>query len=98
MLQVLFQQRIEQVSGNSEIGLPEPVHGLHELCHAPLRRQIENSQSARHTKAYSFSGADAFAIIHQQQVRMEGDGQLNSGFFARIDAFQRAVFRLAEGG
>ena len=70
-LLVFFQQRIQQSLGDSEVGLPKLLHGWRELRQAALRRQIENAQRARHAKAFSLSRVDTFAIIHQQQVRME---------------------------
>ena len=33
-----------------------------------------------------FRGEDAFAVIHQQQLRMECDGQCDSGSFALVNA------------
>jgi len=60
---------------------------MHEVREAALRREIENAQRACHAKPLALRRVYAFAIIHQQEIGVERDRQLNCRFLASVNSF-----------
>jgi hypothetical protein len=93
---VFFQQGIENGFRDSKARPPKMVDSLAEVDQTAMRRKIENPQRAGYVETFSLSRVHALAIIHQQQVGMEGDRQLNGRFLACVNSFQRNVIGLTE--
>jgi hypothetical protein len=83
---VRFHQRIKKLFRDSKRSPPKTANCLSKANQAAMGSQIENPQRASYTKASSESSVHTFAVIHQQQVGIEGGGQLNGRFLARVDS------------
>jgi len=73
----------------SKGGLTEAISGFREVNQALLRRHFKKAQGSSHAKAFAAGGFDAFTIIHEQQIRMEGNRKGDCGGFAFVQSADR---------
>jgi hypothetical protein len=91
LARVLSEQVVEYGFRSPEIRSFQLFDRLTEINQASIRREVQYAQCARNSKASLFRRPHTLAIIHQQQVGMESEGQLNSGFLTSVDCRQRGV-------
>src|ERR1035441_4950394 len=97
LLGVLFHQRIEKRFRDSKSCPPKTVDCLSEVNQAALRRNIENPQRAGYAESLAASHHHALAIIHEQQIGAERNGQGDCGRLPFVESFHGTMVELMAG-
>ena len=82
-----LEQFIEQLGPDPEIRYPEPGHDRGEINQSTPRREINDTQSPNRPETPGDRGHDAFAIVHQQEVRAQRDAQPDRGLFTSVETW-----------
>jgi hypothetical protein len=98
LLRVLLHQRIEKRFRHSETCPPKTADCLGEVNQAALRRDIENPQRAGYKESHAASHNHTFAIVHQQQIGAERNGQGYCGGLPFIESFHGTMIESTVGG
>lgn len=83
---VLLEEGVEQSFRPVERGASQRLDRLGEVNQTALRREVEYAKRPCYLESFRCSRPCTSTIIHEQQVSMNGQGQLNSCFFTRIDS------------
>jgi hypothetical protein len=82
---MLFQDRIEKFILASKRCFAEPVEGLGQVNLALARGGIENAECSDHSEPFGFGGGNTRAVIHDDCVDLEGNGQDDRCSFSAIE-------------
>jgi hypothetical protein len=83
---MFVKQLAQQNERHSECRELERRDRVREIDQPTLSSEVEDSQRAGNVQALSFRGNYTLAVIHQQQVGMESEGQCDSRGFALVNS------------